>query len=698
MSIFCVSSSACLLQVTPPTTSLEPSKGMVPMLFSQLKPMDRPYRCVNQHKQQGACHPIPPQRQLKSSDAKFSESYGQQGYGIYGQSPDSTYTPPPSSVATYGQGAYGHSYSQPPPGYCASAPAVPQGCTQPVQSYSTSSYDATPAPVTSSSSQSFYGSHPGYGASPAYPVYGQQIVASIPNIVVDGNKPQENVQPTPNTGYDQTNLAFNQSNYPFSHVPGSYPLQSVGAQSSYTATSYSASSQPISYEQTTYSQTNRYSQPSGYGQTSSYNQQSIYSQQGNCSQPSSNCPPPSGSFAQPPLRQYSAYSTSGNYFQHSDQLKHSQYSSYRPEPTKNRGKVFSGPEQSGFLGPGQSRDAVGVENRGRSRVGFDRDGINLNIGRRRGHGGVSIAGDRDGFIKPGDALDNSSGPVSGLEEMESGSATIYIQGLNDKATLEEIADFFKHCGDIKVNRRSGQPAINIYMDKETGKPKGDATLSYADPRVARAAVDQFNGKDFQGNKLKVSLARQKALMGDTYGSIFPRDGRGQPPGHGSMMGRGVDGDRGGFSQRGSFRGGRRGSPSGGNAQQRAGDWQCPNLGCGNNNFAWRTECNQCKAPKPEGFCPRPSYPPGGNRGGGITGMHRGRSMDCEGRGGLRTSGGGRQGGGFGAEHEMDAERFGGVRSGGPPIEPMGNRRRRGGLPGKMEMKGDHRQDRRDRPY
>ena len=33
-------------------------------------------------------------------------------------------------------------------------------------------------------------------------------------------------------------------------------------------------------------------------------------------------------------------------------------------------------------------------------------------------------------------------------------------------------------------------------------------------------------------------------------------------------------------------------------------------GCGNQNFAWRTECNQCKAPKPEGFLPPPFPPPG----------------------------------------------------------------------------------------
>lgn len=33
-------------------------------------------------------------------------------------------------------------------------------------------------------------------------------------------------------------------------------------------------------------------------------------------------------------------------------------------------------------------------------------------------------------------------------------------------------------------------------------------------------------------------------------------------------------------------------------------------GCGNQNFAWRMECNQCKAPKPEGFGPPPFPPPG----------------------------------------------------------------------------------------
>lgn len=36
--------------------------------------------------------------------------------------------------------------------------------------------------------------------------------------------------------------------------------------------------------------------------------------------------------------------------------------------------------------------------------------------------------------------------------------------------------------------------INIYNDRVTGLPKGEATVSFDDPPSAKAAIDWFDGK------------------------------------------------------------------------------------------------------------------------------------------------------------------------------------------------------------
>jgi RNA recognition motif-containing protein len=94
--------------------------------------------------------------------------------------------------------------------------------------------------------------------------------------------------------------------------------------------------------------------------------------------------------------------------------------------------------------------------------------------------------------------------------------------------LDDLPDFFKQCGVAKMNKRSGQPMTHIYLDKETGNPKGDTRLSYEDPPSAKDAVEWFDGKDFQGSKLKVSFAQKKSLMNSMWGGMPPYEGRGMP--------------------------------------------------------------------------------------------------------------------------------------------------------------------------
>lgn len=259
------------------------------------------------------------------------------------------------------------------------------------------------------------------------------------------------------------------------------------------------------------------------------------------------------------------------------------------------------------------------------------------------------------------------------EQDNSDNNTIFVQGLGENVTIESVADYFKQIGIIKTNKKTGQPMINLYTDRETGKLKGEATVSFDDPPSAKAAIDWFDGKEFSGNPIKVSFATRRADFNRGGGGGRGGRGRGGPMGRGGFGGGGGSGggNRGGF-------------PSGGGGQQRAGDWKCPNPACENMNFSWRNECNQCKAPKPDG----PGAPhmggkyPGGGRGGNH--MGGGGGFGEERRGGR----GGFERGGFRGGRGGDRGNFRGGRGG-----------ERGGFgPGKMDSRGDHRQDRRERPY
>uniref|UniRef100_H2M705 TAF15 RNA polymerase II, TATA box binding protein (TBP)-associated factor n=1 Tax=Oryzias latipes TaxID=8090 RepID=H2M705_ORYLA len=262
--------------------------------------------------------------------------------------------------------------------------------------------------------------------------------------------------------------------------------------------------------------------------------------------------------------------------------------------------------------------------RGRGRGGYERGGYD-----RGGRGGPPGMG---ATFPPNITNSNSCflTPNIGGEQDNSDNNTIFVQGLGEDATVQEVGDYFKQIGIIKVNKKTGQPMINIYSDKATGRPKGEATVSFDDPPSAKAAIDWFDGKEFNGKPIKVSFATRRA-------EFTQRGGRGA---------------RGGGCLGAGFRG--RGGGGGPSFDIKGGDWPCPNSSCGNMNFARRQECNKCGAPKPgdAGFGGGGQYRGGrggfgGDRGSGFRG--RGGGFRGGDRGGF---GGGGGGGGFGGGYKM----------------------------------------------
>uniref|UniRef100_A0A3Q2ZW58 TAF15 RNA polymerase II, TATA box binding protein (TBP)-associated factor n=1 Tax=Kryptolebias marmoratus TaxID=37003 RepID=A0A3Q2ZW58_KRYMA len=248
---------------------------------------------------------------------------------------------------------------------------------------------------------------------------------------------------------------------------------------------------------------------------------------------------------------------------------------------------YGGQSSGGYgSGQGQGSGASGGGSSGGSSYGrwsggqggrFGRDNGDRSEGgggfRGRGRGGGG-GYDRGGFDRSSGydrgGYDRGVAQCHSGEQDNSDNNTIFVQGLGEDATVQEVGDYFKQIGIIKVNKKTGQPMINIYSDKATGQPKGEATVSFDDPPSAKAAIDWFDGKEFNGKPIKVSFATRRAE----------------------------------FTQRGGFRGGRggfrgRGGGGGGpNFDVKGGDWPCPNSSCGNMNFARRQECNKCGAPKP----------------------------------------------------------------------------------------------------
>jgi cold-inducible RNA-binding protein len=103
------------------------------------------------------------------------------------------------------------------------------------------------------------------------------------------------------------------------------------------------------------------------------------------------------------------------------------------------------------------------------------------------------------------------------------SKKLYVGNLSFQTTENELNELFAQAGSVET--------VRIITDRDTGRSKGFGFVEMQDG--GDKAIEQFNGREFNGRALTVNEARP----------MVPRDGGG-----GGSRGAGGGGGRGGYNR------------------------------------------------------------------------------------------------------------------------------------------------------
>ncbi|CAN5153849.1 RNA-binding protein [soil metagenome] len=79
------------------------------------------------------------------------------------------------------------------------------------------------------------------------------------------------------------------------------------------------------------------------------------------------------------------------------------------------------------------------------------------------------------------------------------STKLYVGGIPYTTTEAALSDAFAKAGSVVSS--------SIIIDRMTGRSKGFGFVEMSDDAGADAAINMFNGQDFEGRKLTVNIAR-----------------------------------------------------------------------------------------------------------------------------------------------------------------------------------------------
>jgi hypothetical protein len=131
------------------------------------------------------------------------------------------------------------------------------------------------------------------------------------------------------------------------------------------------------------------------------------------------------------------------------------------------------------------------------------------------------------------------------------SMKLYVGNLAFQTSSDDLQQLFSQAGTVE--------SASVVEDRETGRSRGFGFVEMATSEEGQKAIEQFNGKEFNGRNLNVNEARPREDRGGRGGG----GGGGRGGGFGGNRGGGGGGGRGGGGGYGGNRGGGGGGRGGG---------------------------------------------------------------------------------------------------------------------------------------